>query len=72
MNGLISGEADKNLLQGDESFQRIYGVIKYQEFPHILWKTEVYYHARNITQMVPILSQMNPVDIPTFFLYHLF
>jgi len=45
------------------------GSLANQETPWILWNSEVHYHVHKSPLIVPIQSQMNPVNaLPSFFL----
>jgi len=51
-------------LRGTEYFFRIHSVFSYQEFPRILWKSNIYIRSHKCPPPVPIRSQIYPVHTP--------
>jgi len=58
------------LLHGAESFLRSKRFSASQDIHRILWKPKVHYCIYKFQSLVPILSQINPVDAPTPLLEH--
>jgi hypothetical protein len=46
--------------------------IRINNCPYFCGKLKFHYHSRSITQMIPISSQIDPVDILTFWLFAIY
>jgi hypothetical protein len=55
-------ERARNQLHGGEHFLRNNQPLRYEEFPNILWNTKVCYLVHKNPPLVPIESQIDPVQ----------